>query len=210
MAGRVYNYANSSCNSHATDASNVGVLVGFVSDSDLRRFAGCASVSNVDIVLSCGESGSGGFPQGDISAASRAIQKGVHTNRGIVNTGCVIIERTCTIRRIVIASVLEKCLKTRGSVTVTSFICKKGRHTGGCITVAVCVKTQRTITRSGIHAAVTFFAFSLEGKSPGGRVIAAGRVNGECLITVCRVLGTGRVGGECNTSGGVEDAGGVA
>ena len=80
--------------------------------------------------------GNSRIPNIDIVTARRQIKTGTIAQSNVVATGCVVFERTGTVRRVSVASVTNERIKA-----------------AGCVVAAGCIACERQLTNGRVAAA---------------------------------------------------------
>jgi hypothetical protein len=79
-------------------------LSSFSTDTDDFALAGCARITNINIIVPLGKITAGGIAQGDIVRSRRIMRERVVALSGIVASGCITDERINTCGGVVVAA----------------------------------------------------------------------------------------------------------
>src|SRR4029077_7608343 len=119
-------------------------------DADCAGLARDSRVANIDVVISCGEIGTGESAQCDVVPASCEIKTGPKTHCNVVPAGCVTSEAKRTVCRVLVAGCVAYQSRTSvGRVAIAGCVVKERLKTD-CRVVAVDGVQERIITQERV------------------------------------------------------------
>ena len=123
-------------------------------DTDLSGIACKSHVADVDIVTACGEIVASLIAQRDVRVAGCVVMERSFTVGRVVGSDCVRLERTKTHSRVLVSRAQKKCKGTYGYVSKATDVAIKRFFAQGCIVDARGIIRERRVADRRIAQAV--------------------------------------------------------
>lgn len=124
-------------------------------DTDLFGIACKSRVADVDIVAACGEIVAGLIPQRDVRVAGCVVMERSFTVGRVVGPDCIRLKRTKTDSRVLVSRAQKKCKGTYGYVSKAIGIAIERFFAQGCIVGARGIIRERRVTDRRVAQAVS-------------------------------------------------------